>query len=612
MSTLQKQNLFLFLFILIALCYINPSLTAAIGVDPAWQESLIMVKDSKMLFGQDFVFTYGPLGFFNTRLFPRDFPLLLIVCIDLIYLLNLLCIIKFAFKQTKFWIVILFSLYLFLPYGLFSDVSFTYFYFIIFWILHAQKTKTKWGLWISLFMIGISFFIKVNLGIIVILIFEISLIYLVLTKAFKWSFFFLLNLSLFSFIFLLSKYLLVVIPNYLAYSIELIDGYQDAMSTIILSKKEFILIGFLEFVSFSLFARLFYLMRKSLVQMTLMWFLIGCLYFLNFKQAHTALSTLNLYGFFLLIPFQSVFIYIFSPNEYRHIIAKYVIVLIFFQTISVQFLRIIDKQYSYQEYLKSLPTLSFNPLNYIEKLSSYKYENNFKNSLNQLPPKIKSTIGKGSIDFLQSRLDYIYFNQLNYSPRPVIQSYSAYTPKLIHLNGEKFRSKSAPQFVLFQLDYFREQNPFWADSEVNLEILKRYELIDNFTVGKDSLLLFKQSKTIKNLNVQSMHVPIQLNKKIKIPMGQCIQFYGQINYSFWGKLLRFVFQPPYLYCKVTYENGSTKSFRVVNQILKGGILINKKVTNHRELFDYYSSAGAKNQNVSSLEFYSQLAWGFQK
>jgi hypothetical protein len=109
-----------------------------------------------------------------------------------------------------------------------------------------------------------------------------------------------------------------------------------------------------------------------------------------------------------------------------------------------------------------------------------------------------------------------------------------------------------------------------------------------------------------------MQVPIQLNKIIKIPKGQCIQFYGQINYSIWGKLLRFIFQPPYLYCKVNYENGSTQSFRMVNQILKGGILINKKVTNHRELFDYFSSSGAKNQNISSLEFYSNLEWGFQK
>jgi hypothetical protein len=459
-------------------------------------------------------------------------------------------------------------------------------------------------------IIGISFFIKVNLGLIVVLLFEISLIYLVLTKHIKWSFFFLLTFSLISFIFILSKYLLVDIPNYLEYSIELIDGYQDAMSTIILSKNEFLAIAILEIVSFLLFARVFYLMRKSATQMALLWILSGCIYFLNFKQAHTAISTLNLYGFFLLIPFQSVLIYLFSPIEFKNIIAKYIIALILFQTISIQFLVIIDKDYSYQKYIKSLPKISYNPISYIEKLSSYKYENNFKNSPQQLPAKIKKQIGDGSIDFLQSKVDYIYFNQLNYRPRPVVQSYSAYTPKLIHLNGERFRSDAGPQFVLFQLDHFREQNPFWSDSEVNLELLKRYDLIENFTVGKDSLLLFKKSTTIKNIEVKSLHKTIELNKKILIPKGQVVVFYGEIDYSFWAKLARLFFQPPYLYCRVTYENGTEKSFRVIKPILKGGILVNKKVNSHKELGNYYASKGDLNENVISLEFYSKFNSGF--
>jgi hypothetical protein len=87
-------------------------------------------------------------------------------------------------------------------------------------------------------------------------------------------------------------------------------------------------------------------------------------------------------------------------------------------------------------------------------------------------------------------------------------------------------------------------------------------------------------------------------------------FYGEIEYSFWAKIARLFFQPPYLYCRITYENGTEKSFRVIKPILKGGILVNKKVNSHTELGNYYASQGDLNENVSSLEFYSKFNSGF--
>lgn len=613
MITHKKQSIFLFVFFVFAYSYFIPYNTASIGIDPAWHESLAMIIDQGLIFGRDFVFTYGPLGFINTKVYYKDFNIYYIIFFDTIYLLNIVYIIKYAFEQAgKKWIKIaLISIYLFLPWGIFADVSFTYFYFIVFWILHSQATKTSIGLWISLFFSVLTFFIKVNLSLIIIFTYELSLIYLVFKRHIKWTYWFILTITLLFFIFILSFQLHVDIPLYLQNSIQYIDGYQDAMSIIIPKKNELIGIALLETSIIISIICVFFILRKELKQMILAWTLFGIMFFLNFKQAHTAISTLNLYGYFSLIPLLIILIYLFSIKEYKSTLTKYVLTIIALQTVSIQYLKWIDNDYSLRKYVNSLAEFKYNPMNYFEKIQQYDNQKKITYSSLVLPKKIKSLIKNQTVDILQSRIDYIYFNQLNYQPRPVIQSYCAYTPELIHLNGEMYRSKKSPQFVLFRFDDFREKNPFWSDSEVNLELLRRYELIDNFKVGHDSLLLFKKSNQVKKINVQAMHVAIQLNKTIPIPKSQVVQFFGHIDYSITGKLARLLFQPPYLHCQVNYEDGTSQSFRVIHQILQGGILINKKVTNHHELYNYYSSIGRSNKNVISLKFYSKLEWGFQ-
>ncbi|MHA8051413.1 hypothetical protein V7S79_09875 [Aquirufa sp. ROCK-SH2] len=573
-----------------------------------------MVQNQHLTIGKDFIFTYGPLGSINTRLFPENFNIYWITFIDFFYLFNIIFLIKFAFKKAgNNWIMVaLLSLYIFLPWGIFGDTSFTYLYFSIFWILHAQNTRSVWSLWISIAIGIISFFIKVNVGIVGILIIEFGLITLLCKKLISWKLMATHNFVILISIVLLSKFLHLNLLEYVKNSLYIIDGYQDNMACVILKKNEFNVLLFIEIISAILFIIIFYLSRKAIKKTFLLWIFFASIYFLIFKQSHTAISSLNLYGFFLLIPLLAVLIYLFTPNEFSASISKYIIIIILTQSIAIHFLRLMDAQYNFPNYLNSLKNIKYNPKQYFQKLSEYDYENNFKNTKLSLPNRVKQLIGNETVDILNSRIDYIYFNKLNYNPRPIIQSYSAYTPELIHLNGEKYRSTNAPTYVLYHLDNFREQYPFWSDSEVNVELLKRYNLIDNFTAESDSFLLFKKSNEIKNLNIQTMNFQIQLNRKINIPKGQIIRFYGHIEYSFWGKLARLIFQPPYLFCKIGYEDGTYQSFRVVNQILEAGVLVNKKVTTFNELHQYYSSIGEKNKNVSSLEFYSKLDWGFKK
>ena len=119
---------------------------------------------------------------------------------------------------------------------------------------------------------------------------------------------------------------------------------------------------------------------------------------------------------------------------------------------------------------------------------------------------------------------------------------------------------------------------------------------------------------VKNLAIKELQkINFKLNEEILIPNSAFpIRFSANINYSLKGKLARLFFQPPYLYCLVTYQNGKQQNFRVIDKILNGGIFINQKVTTQTEASNFFRNKGVDNQGVTKIRFWSKYSSGFEK
>jgi hypothetical protein len=181
-------------------------------------------------------------------------------------------------------------------------------------------------------------------------------------------------------------------------------------------------------------------------------------------------------------------------------------------------------------------------------------------------------------------------------------------------NGEKYLSKTAPEFVLFRIEAFREQNPFWVETDLSEALLRNYALTDTTVILKDTFYLFHRNKVLKSLtyNVLSS-INFKLNEDIQIPKSaNPIRFSSKINYSIKGKLARLIFQPPYLYCSVTYENGLQENFRVIDKILRGGVFINQKVTTQADACNFFLNKGVDNQRVTKIRFFTKYTSGFEE
>lgn len=627
-----KQNLFLVFFSLVFFSLSLPAGYAGADIDASWHEALVMAIEKNFVFGRDFIFNYGPLGYLNTGLLPKSVPALLLVAVELFTLFNYLIIMRLAFAKAgkQWWVVAISALLIFMPWGFIADTSFTLFYFFLFWLLHARQTRNSVGLLLAFVLSVLIFYIKVNLSIVVYVIFFASLAYFYLAKYFTLRTVIILAVFQIALTYSLSFLLNVDIPAYLGASMKIIDSYQDGMAVMLLSTGE--LLPLLLFEGLILLVAGVFILMSFQWQSLYLYILVALTWFLSFKQAHTAVGHYNVFGFFLFMSPLAVLLYLFTTDKYKVLAGRTFVIILILQLSATQIIRYYMGEYTLKGYALTYPPHAVahamkedfsplqifgiiaekNPYNFLKRLFNYSYEDNFKEIPVKLPQPLLDKIGNATVDIVPHQVTYLFFNRLNYNPRPVIQSYQANSDWLMQKNGEKYLSDTAPKYVLYKLESFREQNPFWVETDLTKALLQKYQLTDTTLIEKDTFFVFQHQTLKKNLTqTSSKEITFKLEEDITLPETDMpLVFSADINYSLKGKLARLFFQPPYLYCQVTYENGNQENFRVIDKILKGGVFISPKVTTQSDAASFFLKGGKDNLKVRKIRFWAKYGGGF--
>lgn len=605
-----------------------PYVYASIGIDPSWTQSLAMAFDQNLIFGKDFVFNYGPLGFLNTLLLPASVSPFFILIFHIFLLINYLYIIAKVIRLgQKPSVVLLFALATLLPWGGFADTSFTLFYLLVFWLLEVYYTRKIFGLAISILLVLLIFFIKVNLSIIAIGVFALFTSWLWVKKVISpiiWlSSLLVLVISMWG----LSFPFHVAIPSYLSTSLEIIDAYQDAQAAVTLGKKELYILLFFDVLLLAPLLGVFLKDLRNLGTNLATYLVAGLALFLSFKQAYTAVGHFNAYGFYLFTPMVMLLFYMFFKE--KEIYRKAFIAVFVIHLLATQFVRLGINRFSFKSYLTyALPAssganptfgsvlqgiYSKSPHQYFAKIASYDHEQNFQNKdimlSRQLPDSVLTLIGESSVDLMPWELSYVYFNRLHYSPRPVIQSYQANSAALTRINQQKYASKTGPEFVLATLNEYREQNPGWIDPGAIIALHKNYELRQELDLPEEKYLLLKKLRSVSPKENVQIAGEGELNELIKVPTAENLWLKADISYSNWGKLARLFYQPPYLRCTLYYEDGQSSDFRIPPPILAGGVPISEELTTHEQLKRYFLHL--PNRKIKSVKFWAKQSAGFK-
>ena len=574
------------------------------GLDPSWNIALHLAIKYDLIFGKDFVFTYGPLGFLCTRL-PIAVPKIVYILFDLFFLFNFLFVLHELFKREIKITTCLFLAATFVIVA-YEATEQWYFFFYLFYLFsfHSNPSKLFYLIFAAILAI-LCFYIKLSLGIIAIVIFAATILFMGFRKKITWKQGALI-LVIFSVILSVSTYLLNVdFTSYVLTSLQIINAYNDAMYRV--GEPEFIpflyaglsiVICFILLVAIRFAVTLHQRKFISSLDEFFVFGIVALFIFVLFKNGFVRTDGHNYY-FFRGILFAVSLVYLFaSSNGGQKWVAGFCWIVIVISLWAVNSLpgsfKPVTRLYTFSIFPIKLNEVKEYFINFERYRKDLDFSSSFKND------SLKASVRKSTVDVVPAEISQIYFNDLHYNPRPVIQSYSAYNGFLDSLNNQKYESPDRPDYILFSFGSIDDRYPFFDETRTKLAILNNYHFKKE--IG-DQILLAKSEKPRKLTTGKTESRYACLGKEILVPRTSSLQFTRiQVDYSFWGKLKRLFFRPPGLLITFTLSNGDTFTYRAVTTLLSGGVIVNKFIDTTEEFRLLMLAGGTLNTNVKKIQF----------
>lgn len=188
-----------------------------------------------------------------------------------------------------------------------------------------------------------------------------------------------------------------------------------------------------------------------------------------------------------------------------------------------------------------------------------------------------------------------------WDPRPVFQSYSAYTPYLDQLNAKHFLSDSAPEYILYLLESPDRRYAVFDEPATFRILLQKYKPIG---VDEDAVVLRK----LPIADVNTIKLPAKTTAKFKdiIPIPKDVNglIFAKIHidYSFIGLISKFLYKPPNVYLEF-FRNGwflNKAMYRFIFSNSDDGVLVSEYITDQNDLLELWK--GNVKHNVDEIGF----------
>jgi hypothetical protein len=203
-------------------------------------------------------------------------------------------------------------------------------------------------------------------------------------------------------------------------------------------------------------------------------------------------------------------------------------------------------------------------------------------------PRFSAKVGTETVDQLSCDQAVVLSNGWNYRPRPVFQSYSAYSPELLADNAAYFASDRAPRFVLWRLAPLDDRIPTSEDGPALFEILRRYRYIDE---ERGFLLLERRAEPQGEPAGRQVvwEGDVHFDEAISVPnlRGPGLIAYIRIDDTVRGKVTKLFFRPPPLWLHVHTADGRDDRFRLVPALTSAGFLIDPFLRDDTDVVSWY-------------------------
>lgn len=537
----QRKILFYFLLLLVFFWHLPVMklfLPGEDSIDPSWMKTLQYAAENHILFGKGFIFTYGPLGYlFN----PMTKEAYFLACFfEFLFLFALKDLFLFRSKREFLWKTVL--VILTLPAAL-HDLFLIFFPLVI--LERTGEKPEKNNIFFMLYCTftgAICVFMKFTFFPVILLSLVLADIRMVLK--YKRCFLLAAFLLFLPLIWLLTGQQMGEYINFFLYSFEIMDGFNKAMSSFCVDIEYFY---FTFAVTLFLWGNFLYLLRRkkelSIYEKILYLFALSLPLYVSYKYAVVRMDAGHLAGG--LLNLAAVAAYFFCKDVPEKVIDGELLRRAFLFTIAVGIpILVMAKQLPdfHRELGRRITLQNLIPL-FHKQVQPWKNEGTYQ--------------GKSCDLYAYGEFDTLHKMGFSYLPRPVMQTYSAYTEKLLALN-RNYTSSAPTDFLLFRLENLDNRFPMLADYSI-LPLCGKYVPEKRIEGNRGDLLLMKKDPAGKEKSLRKVWEKVfSAGEEIRLPAHENRVLYAvfSIEYSFWGRLVSLLWRvpPPVLHLRTVKGN----------------------------------------------------------
>lgn len=221
----------------------------------------------------------------------------------------------------------------------------------------------------------------------------------------------------------------------------------------------------------------------------------------------------------------------------------------------------------------------------------------FDNALESLKAEANLPVLKGTSDIYSYNQSYLIASGNDWTPRPVFQSYSVYTPALAEMNKQYLLGKNAPDNIIFRVEPIDERMPSIEDGASWPILMTNYRPVHL----KNNFLFLEKNKNPEGVSTSSFSVMDEKHKFgdiVELPVSDQPLFAKiEITPTIIGRLASILFKPSQLQLTVELGSGIKKQYRIVSGMAKSGFIVSPLIENTLDFSMLYADAGPLDEKI---------------
>jgi hypothetical protein len=218
-------------------------------------------------------------------------------------------------------------------------------------------------------------------------------------------------------------------------------------------------------------------------------------------------------------------------------------------------------------------------------------------------PHTREVIGQASIDVLGHEQAIALYNGFTYRPRPVFQSYSAYTQHLARLNDDFYHSSQAPAYALLQLHAIDNRFPPLDDSLLLRSFIYRYDYVHTergFQLWQRRSQPLQEDRDTPDFLRRET---IKLNQPLELGELTHKRLWATLSLqpSLLGRLRSTLYKPPIVQLKIEDTQGRRSTFRLPLSQAATGFILNPLIEHSADYVCFMMGIARRQVHALTLE-----------